>query len=159
MHWVAAVFDRWQMRAHEFACSVEGVVVAARGDFALHRGSLCGHCGFSLSTARTRAARKPLQQRIEISTRARHDETGAWKRSNMVIPTFDDETHAEGCSFHLLAPSAFELDGERVEAERAEEVAAHAALYGVHGSHGLFDPVEGEGVGEALEVGALVDIA
>ena len=82
-----------------------------------------------------------------------------WFLSSALIGTFDDETTVKGCSLQELAAAAFELDGEGVEREGAEEVTAHAALDGVHGADGLFDPVEGEGVGEALEVGSLVDVA
>ena len=82
-----------------------------------------------------------------------------WFLSSALIGTFDDETSDKGCSLQELAPAAFELDGEGVETEGTQEVTAHAALDGVHGTHGLFDPLEGEGVGEALEVGTLVDVA
>ena len=58
-----------------------------------------------------------------------------------------------------LFASGLELDGESVEAEGAEEVAAHSALDGVEASDGRLDPVEADGVGEALEVGFFVDIA
>jgi len=79
--------------------------------------------------------------------------------SNALIGTFDVETLEKGCSFQPLARAAFELYGEGVQAEGTQEVTAHAALDGIHGANGLFDPLEGEGVGEALEVGALVDVA
>ena len=52
-----------------------------------------------------------------------------------------------------------ELDGEGVEAEPPEEVAAHATLDAVEAADGALDPVEGDGVGEALEVGTFVDVA
>ena len=71
----------------------------------------------------------------------------------------DVETSEKGCSFQSSAAAALKLDGKCVEAEGAQEVTAHAALDGVHGTNGLFNPFEGEGVGEALEVGALVGIA
>jgi hypothetical protein len=51
------------------------------------------------------------------------------------------------------------LAGEGVEGERAEEVAAHSALDLVEGTGGLFDPVEGEGLGETIDFGAEVGVA
>jgi hypothetical protein len=67
MGWIAAVFCWRQTRAHELARSVEGVVVATRGGSVLHGGSLYWHCGFSLSIAGTRAAKKPLERRMDAS--------------------------------------------------------------------------------------------
>ena len=52
-----------------------------------------------------------------------------------------------------------ELGGEGVEGEGAEEIAAEAGLDLVGGVAGAFDPGEGEGLGEALEFGAEVDVA
>ena len=71
---------------------------------------------------------------------------------------FEDVAEALGCAVgpaHL----AGELAGEGVEGEGAEEVAAHAALDLVEAAGGVFDPGEGEGVVEAIELGAEVGVA
>ncbi len=51
------------------------------------------------------------------------------------------------------------MAGKGVEGERAEEVAAHSALDLVEASGGLFDPVEGEGLGKTVDFGAKVGVA
>ena len=51
------------------------------------------------------------------------------------------------------------MGGEGVEGEGAEEVAAEAGVDLVEGVAGAFDPGEGEGGGEAFELGAEVDVA
>ena len=52
-----------------------------------------------------------------------------------------------------------ELGGEGVEGEGAEEVAAEAGVDLIEGVAGAFDPGEGEGGGEAFELGAEVGVA
>ena len=51
------------------------------------------------------------------------------------------------------------MGGEGVEGEGAEEVAAEAGVDLVEGVAGAFDPGEGEGGGEAVELGAEVGVA
>ena len=51
------------------------------------------------------------------------------------------------------------MAGEGVEGEAAEEIATEAALDLVEGAGGLFDPVEAEGLAEAVELGAEVCVA
>jgi hypothetical protein len=48
VHGIAAAFYEGQLWTHEFARSVEGVVVAASSGSALHGGSLYRHWVFSL---------------------------------------------------------------------------------------------------------------
>ena len=64
-----------------------------------------------------------------------------WFLSNALIGTFDDETRDKGCSFQQLATTTFKFHRKGVEAQRTEQVTAHAALDGVHGTHGPFDPI------------------
>src|ERR1700734_1158740 len=110
------------------------------------------------STTQMSAAKKPLERAENDSP----DQTRCsvpWFLSSALIGTFDDETNEKGCSLQELAAAALKLDGKSVETEGTQEVTAHAALDGAKGPTGLFDPLEGEGVGEPLEVGALVDVA
>jgi hypothetical protein len=59
----------------------------------------------------------------------------------------------------VLASRFGELGGEGVEGEGAEEVAAQAGVDLVEGVTGRFDPGEGEGGGQAVELGAEVGVA
>ena len=65
----------------------------------------------------------------------------------------------ESADWGLAESGAFEFGGEGVEADVAEEVAAEAGLDGVEATDGGFYPSEVEGVGEAFEFGADVDVA
>ena len=49
--------------------------------------------------------------------------------------------------------------GEGVEGEAAEEVAAHAGVDLIETTGGGFDPLKGEGLREAFELGADVGVA
>jgi hypothetical protein len=53
----------------------------------------------------------------------------------------------------------FEADGHGVQGERAEQVAAHALLHLDEGAGGSIDPVHGQALGQALQIGGQIEVA
>jgi len=158
VHGIAAALYGRQGWTHQLAGSVEGVVLDAGCGFGLHPGSLYRHLGLLPGANHVRALRRSRWNWAEKPTQSWHQLLCLISFKG-VIERLDVQTKEKGCSFQQLTSAAFELYCKGVEAQRAQQVTAHAALDGVHGPDGLFDPFEGEGVGEALEVGALVDVA